>query len=136
LTQLRIVTPTFSVSPQIAPEDIDAIKAAGFGLIINNRPDGESPDQPAGFDIEAAARAQGLDYAHVPIVGRPTAEQADAVCRLLAAAEGKSLAYCRSGNRSITAWALGELTAGARGREELLRLTAAAGYDLASVLPG
>ncbi|MCS6759167.1 MAG: sulfur transferase domain-containing protein, partial [Candidatus Devosia euplotis] len=40
-----------SVSEQIYPEDVAALKAAGFVTIVNNRPDGESPDQPAGAEI-------------------------------------------------------------------------------------
>ena len=53
--------------------------AEGFVLVINNRPDGEDPSQPSGATIEAAARAAGLDYLHVPVRGGPTQEQVDAV---------------------------------------------------------
>ncbi len=49
-------------------------------------------------------------------------------------ADGPVLAFCRSGTRSITAWTLGQ--AGARTREELLKLAADAGYDLSAALPG
>ncbi|HEY2481848.1 MAG TPA: TIGR01244 family sulfur transferase [Caulobacteraceae bacterium] len=133
MTQFRSVTAAFAVSPQIGPEEVAAAKAMGFTLIINNRPDGESPDQPPGAEIEAAARAAGLDYAAIPVTGRPTPDQARAVSD--AASRGKALAYCRSGNRSIMSWALGELAAGAHSRDELLRLAAAAGYDLGGVLP-
>jgi uncharacterized protein (TIGR01244 family) len=133
MTQFHSVTPAFAVSPQIGPEDIAAAKAMGFTLIINNRPDGESPEQPAGAEIEAAARAAELDYVFIPVTGRPTPDQAKAVSD--AASRGKTLAYCRSGNRSITSWALGELGFGGRSREELLRLAAAAGYDLSGALP-
>jgi uncharacterized protein (TIGR01244 family) len=135
MPHFREVTPNFAVSPQIAPEDVALAKRAGFTLVINNRPDGESPDQPASADIEAAARSQCLDYVFVPVVGRPTADQAAAVSRALAANSGKALAYCRSGNRSITAWALGELAAGDHSRQQLISLAAAAGYDLSGVLP-
>jgi uncharacterized protein (TIGR01244 family) len=82
-----------------------------------------------------AAQAAGLDYAHIPVVGRPTHDQAQAVSRVIAAAHGKTLAYCRSGNRSITAWALGELAAGRHNRQQLISLAAQAGYDLSGVLP-
>jgi uncharacterized protein (TIGR01244 family) len=136
MTEFRPVTPSFAVSPQIAPEDLTAAKAAGFTLIVNNRPDGESPGQPSGAEIEAAARAEGLVYTFVPVRGRPTQDQVYAVSSAVMATSGKTLAYCRSGNRSIMTWALGELTSGARSRDELLRLAAAAGYDLSGVLPG
>jgi uncharacterized protein (TIGR01244 family) len=136
MPHFREVTPNFSVSPQISPEDVALAKRSGFTLVINNRPDGESPDQPAGAEIEAAARSAGLDYLFVPVVGRPTADQAAAVSRGLTASNGKTLAYCRSGNRSITTWALGELASGNHSRQQLISLAAAAGYDLSGVLPG
>jgi uncharacterized protein (TIGR01244 family) len=136
MPHFREVTPNFAVSPQIAPEDVALAKQSGFTLVINNRPDGESPDQPAGAEIEVAATSAGLDYLFVPVVGRPTADQAAAVSRALAASNGKALAYCRTGTRSITAWALGELAAGAQSRQQLITLAAAAGYDLSGVLPG
>ena len=54
-----------SVSPQILPEDIAAIAAAGFRSVMCNRPDGEAADQPAFAEIEAAARAAGLEAAYL-----------------------------------------------------------------------
>jgi uncharacterized protein (TIGR01244 family) len=44
------------------------------------------------------------------------------------------LAYCRSGTRSITTWAFGEVLAGTTPRDELARLGAEAGYDLRPAL--
>ncbi len=135
MTQFRPVTPEFAVSPQIAVDDVVTAKGLGFTLLINNRPDGESPDQPASAEIEAAAKSEGLSYAHIPVVGRPTVDQVAEMSRVLAASNGKGLAYCRSGARSIMTWALGELGAGAKARDELIRLTSAAGYDLSNLLP-
>src|ERR1700722_10034794 len=109
MTQFSPVTPEFAVSPQIGVDDVATAKGLGFTLVINNRPDGESPDQPASAAIEAAAKSEGLGYIHIPVVGRPTVDQAAEMSRVLAASNGKALAYCRSGTRSITAWALGEL---------------------------
>ena len=132
MTDFRTVTDTFSVSPQIAPADLAAAAAQGFTLIINNRPDDEAPGQPPGAEIQAAARAAGLDYLAVPVVGRPGPAQVEAVREAVAGAKGKVLAYCRSGTRSIHTWAMGQT--GAVDRERLLRLGAAAGYDLAAVI--
>ena len=58
---------TVSVAPQITAADVGAAKAAGFTAIINNRPDGEAPDQPPGETIAAAAAAEGLAYAYIPM---------------------------------------------------------------------
>ena len=134
MADIRKVTPEFSVAPQIGPEDVEAAKALGFVKLINNRPDGEVPGQPTSAEMEAVARAAGLGYVHIPFVGRPTLEQAEAVVREAAAADGPVLAFCRSGTRSITAWSLGQAKAGRRPREELLKLGAAAGYDLSGAL--
>ena len=53
--ELKRLTDTLSVSPQITVSDLPAIRAAGFRVIICNRPDGEGADQPTFAEIEAAA---------------------------------------------------------------------------------
>ena len=130
---IRPVTPQFSTAPQLAPGDVAEAAAAGYRLLINNRPDDEQPGQPSSAEMEAAARAAGLDYLHAPVVGAPGPAQIDAVRRGVAAADGPVLAFCRSGTRSIVTWARGEL-AGGRGRDELVLLGRAAGYDLSQAL--
>lgn len=135
MDDFRTVTDDFAVSPQLGPDDVVAAAAAGFTLIINNRPDGEAPDQPAGETIAEAASQAGLAYAYIPVVGRPTSEQARAVQSATRAARGKTLAFCRSGTRSITAWAMGQAASGLRSRAELIELGRAAGYDLVGSLP-
>ena len=135
MSDIRKVTDHFSVAPQITPEEARAAAAGGVALIINNRPDGEEPGQPTNAAIEAAARAAGADYAHIPVAGRPTPEQAKAQAAAVAAAKGPVLAFCRSGTRSITAWAMGEAASGTS-RDDLLRLAIAAGYDLRPALQG
>ena len=135
MTEFRRVTDQLSVSPQIGLDDLAAAAAQGFTLVINNRPDGEDPSQPPSAVVEAAARAAGLDYAHIPVRGQPTPEQVEEERAILEAAEGPVLAFCRSGTRSIVTWSLGEAQAGARSRDELVRLGAEAGYDLSGVLP-
>jgi uncharacterized protein (TIGR01244 family) len=135
MPQFRKVTDRLSVSPQITVDEAREAAASGFVLIINNRPEAEAPDQPRASEIEAAVRGGGADYLHLPFAGRPTPELAKAQAEAVAAANGPVLAFCRSGTRSITAWALGEAEGGAD-REELVRLAAAAGYDLAPLLLG
>ena len=132
MSDFRRVTDSFWVSPQISAGDLAEARAQGFGLVINNRPDGEAPGQPTGDEIAAAARAAGLDYVAAPVSGRPNPQAIEAVARATADPSKKVLAYCRSGTRSICTWALGQ--AGQRDREELIRLGDAAGYDLRSVL--
>ncbi|HLK24010.1 MAG TPA: TIGR01244 family sulfur transferase [Caulobacteraceae bacterium] len=134
MADFRKVTDSFSVAPQIALSDLPLAAEAGFSLVINNRPDGEAPDQPSGAEVEAAARAVGLDYAYIPVRGGPTREQVEEERALLAKAKGPVLAYCRSGNRSIVTWSLGEALSGARSPAELIKLGADLGYNLSNVL--
>ena len=136
MSDIRRVTDDYSVSPQISPEDVAAAEAQGFTLIINNRPDGEAPGQPDSATMAAAARAAGMDYLYNPVRGGPGPEQIAAQAKAVAEAKGPVLAYCRSGTRSIVTWSLGQAQSGARPRAELIRLGAAAGYDLAPVLGG
>ncbi len=136
MADIRKVTDDFSVAPQLSTADIALVAGQGFVKMINNRPDGEAPDQPSNAEMERLARAAGLDYVQIPFVGRPSPEQADAVSAAAEAADGPVLAFCRSGTRSITAWSIGQARAGLRSREELVELGAAAGYDLSGSLGG
>ena len=134
MADIRKVTDDFAVAPQIDLSDVAEAAGQGFCLLINNRPDGEAPDQPTSAQVEAAARAAGLDYVHIPVRGGPTLEQVEAMRTALAQAKGPALAFCRSGTRSIVTWTLGQARAGDRPPEALLRLGAQAGYDLSAVL--
>ncbi len=135
MTDFRAVTDNFYVSPQISLDDLDAAKAQGFTLIINNRPDDEAAGQPSSAVVEAKARSLGMDYTYIPVVGGPNGEQISAVRAALQAAGGPALAYCRSGTRSIVTWSLGAYAAGERSRSDLITRGAKAGYDLSAVLP-
>ena len=135
MTDFRRVTDDLSVSPQIGVADVAEARRLGFAAIINNRPDGESPDQPASAEIEAAAEAAGLEYAHIPVRGAPGPAEVEAMRRAFEAASGPVLAFCRSGTRSITTWSIGQAMSGAMERGELVRLGREAGYDLSAALP-
>ena len=136
MTDFRHVTDQISVSPQITAEDVEQAAVQGFRTLINNRPDGEVPDQPSGHEIEKAAREAGLAYFHIPVHGRPTPEQVETTAKVVAQADGPVLAFCRSGTRSIVTWALSQTASGTRGRAELIDLGRRAGYDLSGVLGG
>jgi uncharacterized protein (TIGR01244 family) len=126
--KFRRVDDAFWVSPQIGPEDVETACALGVRVIVNNRPDGEAPDQVPGEAIKAAAEAAGLDYVAAPIAGGPIDAAAQAVAEALK--HGPVLAYCQSGTRSMLAWAIAEMMSGAREREDILALARNAGYDL------
>lgn len=134
MSEFRRVTDSLSVSPQVTEADMARAAAQGFVLVINNRPDGEDPSQPSSATIEAAARAAGMNYLHVPVRGGPTQEQVDAVRAAIESAGGPVLAFCRSGTRSIVTWSIGRALAG-EDRETLVNQGREAGYDLSGVLP-
>lgn len=131
----RKLTDEVCASPQISLAEVAEAKAMGFAMIVNNRPEDESDDQTPGAEIESAARAAGMDYCAIPVTHAGFSEgQVTAMAKALSEAKGPVLAYCRSGTRSIVTWSLGQAISGARPRDELVRLGAAAGYHLAPVL--
>jgi uncharacterized protein (TIGR01244 family) len=120
------------VSPQIRPEDMAAVAAAGVRTIVNNRPDGEEPLQPASQEIADAARQAGLGYVHIPVQGSFSAAQVSRMAEALE--DGPVLAFCRSGTRSTYLWALARASRGADA-VALIGQAAAAGYDLRPLGP-
>lgn len=132
---IRTIDSKVSVAPQIAPEQMPDIAAAGFVAIVNNRPDDEEPGQPSGAAIQAAAEAAGLAYTAIPVTHAGFGHgQLDAMRAALDAADGPVLAYCRSGTRSCNLWALAEAKAGGDSAE-LVEKAAGAGYDLSGIRP-
>lgn len=129
----RTLTDTIFVAPQITVHDVADAEKAGVTLIINNRPEDESADQTPGPDIEAAAQAAGLDYLAIPVTHAGFAEwQVKAMADALENADGKVLAYCRSGTRSTLLWALARASKGDH-PAVLAEQAADAGYDLGPV---
>ncbi|KQM64250.1 hypothetical protein ASE75_09665 [Sphingomonas sp. Leaf17] len=132
---IRVLNETVSVAPQILPEHIAALADDGYVMVINNRPDGEEPGQPTGDAIRAAAEAAGLQYAAIPVTHAGFSHpQLDAMAQALVAAEGRVLAYCRSGTRSCNLWALAAAKAG-RNPDLLVAQAEGAGYDLSAIRP-
>ena len=130
----KALTPALSVSPQLNEADVAEAASAGFRAIIDNRPDGEEPGQPTAAEMSALATAHGLGFAHVPTVGGKISDEDVALmAHALADLEGPVLAYCRTGTRSTTLWALSQ--AGAQTADALIATAAAAGYDLAALRP-
>jgi uncharacterized protein (TIGR01244 family) len=131
---IRALTPDYAVSPQIDPEDLPAIKAAGYVTVIDNRPDGEIlPDLHTNV-MRQAAEALGLTFIANPIIGGAMTE-ANVIAQRAAidASGGPVFAYCASGNRSSVVWALAH--AGERPADELIGIPARFGYNLEQLRP-
>jgi uncharacterized protein (TIGR01244 family) len=132
MADIRRVTDAFSVAPQITEADVEAIAKAGYKTLVANRPDGEGGvDQPRMGSIRAKAESLGLTFAAVPFSGAPTPEIVERMGHILNEAPQPVLAYCRTGTRSITAWALVHAGQGAAG--DIINAAADAGYDLSSL---
>jgi uncharacterized protein (TIGR01244 family) len=129
------INDSLSVSGQIAKSDIAELAKAGFGMIINNRPDNEEPGQLGAAEAEAEAKKQGLQYRYLPIVtGNITRAQVAEFQKLLLRGPGPVLAHCRSGTRCYLMWAAGRALFDGESALKLVAEAAVKGYDL-RVLP-
>ncbi|MBV7255935.1 TIGR01244 family phosphatase [Pacificimonas sp. WHA3] len=127
---LRPLDNCASAAPQLQPDELAAVRAAGYVGVINNRPDDEEPGQPTSAEMAAAAAAHGLAYAHVPLGREPLSrELVMAMRRAMDTVGAPAVLFCRSGTRSTTLWALAEAANG-RDADELTAHAAKAGYDL------
>ncbi len=130
---LKTLTAGLSVSAQIFPADMEAIKKAGFRAIICNRPDGEGADQPTFQEIASEAKKEGLEAVYLPIVsGKVSDDDAAAFDKAMTELPGPVLAYCRTGTRSATLWSLAQ--ASQQSVADILAATKAAGYDMGGVV--
>ena len=126
---IRTLTPTYAVSPQIDPADIPAIAAAGFGTIICNRPNAEIPPSHHDAVLKAAAEAAGLSFVILPVTHQSmTLDLVDSQAAVIADAQAPVLAYCASGTRSTIVWAMGQ--AKHMPADDIIGAAAKAGYDL------
>jgi len=130
--EIRRITDSYAVSPQISPEDCSALAAEGFTTVICNRPDTENPPELHSAAVEAAAQAAGLTFVDNPISGGGISQQNVALQKeTVDAATGPVFAYCRTGTRSTYVWAFG--AAGTLPSDEIISAAGQAGYDLAGL---
>jgi uncharacterized protein (TIGR01244 family) len=126
---IRALTPDYAVSPQIAPADLAAIKAAGFVAVIDNRPDAEIEADLHTEIMRKAADAAGIAFHANPIIGgMMTMQNVTTQADLMQGAEGPVLAYCASGTRCSVVWALA--MAGQMPTDDLIGIPARFGYQL------
>ncbi len=128
------ISDDFSVSAQIFPDQILAIKKAGYKSVIINRPDGEGPDQPLAAEIVKLASEAGLEAVYIPMTpGQLPAELIAATADAFAALPKPILAYCASGTRCAMLWAL--VNAPKLGVDGVIYATSSWGYDLEQIRP-
>jgi len=132
MAQLKPLSASVSVGPQLQPSDMAALAAEGYASVINNRPDDEEPGQPSSSELEAAATAAGLAYLHAPIRGMPDDQTVAVVgdrLKAVTVSSARTAMFCRSGMRSTAAWAMAQRLGGAH-PEHLRAAATSAGYDL------
>lgn len=121
-------------SAQLSPRDIAEARRLGYRSIIVNRPDGEEPGQPTIATMEEAASDAGLGFAAIPIApGQAPEQDVELFEQALEALPKPILAYCRTGTRAATLWALSQSRVS--DPDALIATAAAAGYDLSRLRP-
>lgn len=132
--ELKRVNEAFSVSSQLNEDEVRALASQGVKSLICNRPDGEAADQPNVTEIESAAADVGMTVTYLPVVsGNFTSEDVDGFLSAMERLPGPIHAYCRTGTRSITLWALYQRRLGVP-VSQLLENASALGYDLSNAL--
>jgi len=131
---LRKLSDSFSVSPQIEPDDVAQIAALGFRTLIDNRPDEEVDPAHSSYAMAQLAAAAGMEFHYLPYYpGEMTFDLVSAYEAVMASAPGPVFGYCRSGTRSSHLWGMSQ--AGVLPLEEIVERAAAAGYDHSSLIP-
>ena len=130
---IKALTPHLSISPQVMVAELEAVAQMGFKAIICNRPDGEGPDQPSFKEIQTAALALGIQMSYLPAeAGKVSDADGKAFGELLATLPAPVLAYCRTGMRSTTMWALSQ--SGITPLPQILEASQRVGFDMKALV--
>lgn len=122
--------PDVAVAPQVVEADFAEIAALGFRSVVNNRPDGEVPDQLPNAEAEAAAQRHGLAFRYQPVrnINVTDDDVVETFAQLMDELPGPILFYCRTGTRCTTLWT--QASAERLGIDAALAIARDAGYDL------
>ena len=102
---IRSIDTNFHVTGQITPAQIQEVAKLGYKTVICMRPDEEGFNQPAFAEMQAAAKAAGIEAHYIPVVpGAITPAQVSELKTVLNQKSGPVLAYCASGNRCASAY--------------------------------
>jgi sulfide:quinone oxidoreductase len=104
---ITTVTPRFSVTAAMTAQDFAEAARLGFKAIVSNRPDHEEPGQLTAREEAVLAWRAGLQFRHVPAAKHEifTDGVVEGMGDALAGLKGPVLAHCKSGTRSLIAWA-------------------------------
>ena len=86
---------------QVHVDEIAELAAQGCRMLINNRPDGEAPDQPPSDELQAEAQRHGMSYRYIPVVpGQASDADGRAFAEAIRQSDGPVVAFCRTGGRA------------------------------------
>lgn len=130
MARIAQLEPDIFVAWQLVESDFADLASRGFRSIVNNRPDGEVPDQLPNAHAEAAARLHGLRFRFQPVNSMTVTDDGvvDTFARLMAELPRPILFYCRTGTRCATVWTQASVCR--LGVDKVLEIAAKAGYDL------
>lgn len=132
---MKQISDKLFVRSQLTADDIRQARVQGFAAIINNRPDGEEPGQPTAAENRSVAEGEQLAYTHIPVItGQVSEGQVRAFQKALSEAGGPVLAHCKTGTRSATLYAIGEVLDGRMERDEVIPLGQSVGLDLSGAV--
>lgn len=124
---------SFSVSSQIALEDIKFLGDLGYRSIIICRPDGEE-GQPSFQEISVTAARIGIDVAYSPLpMGESPMEALPGFKMSMSKLKGPTLGYCKSGMRSCLLWALSQK--GEQSADQIISSVQSAGFNIERLRP-
>ena len=126
----RVLAPGVAISEQLQPSAM-SVAQESFTTVIDMRPDGEAAGQPSSAEMAAAAKAQRLQFAYVPVPhGDIPDDVVDSLSNALASQTGPVLLYCRSGRRAARSWSLVEASRpGGMSVDEILAAVKGSGQD-------
>ena len=129
-TQLDAMT---YVGKQISVANLNDLKRMNGKTVIVARPEGETADQPAISELRDAAEALGITVHQIPVVPGNISDADVFAFRAITSEAGHPVfAYCRSGMRATSLWALSAVEQG-QSPDKILRMAHAAGFDLTAV---
>ena len=122
------------VGPQISVVNIEELKRLNIRTVIVVRPEGETTDQPSISELRGAAEALEITLHQIPVIPSDISDDDVRAYGAVTSAAGHPVfAYCRSGMRATSLWALSAAKQG-QSPDEILRVAKAAGFDLTPLL--
>ena len=132
--QIKSLDTQFSIADAVYPQDLAAVKAAGFNSLICHRQPGEADDHADAAQLAAAAEAAGLGWREIPVTpGEYTDEALASFKQAVAELPAPYLVFCRSGRRAACMWALHHACEVGGSCDDLLGKAQAAGHDLSDL---